>query len=63
MSISRQKGSIQLIPKDGATYGLRESFVYMKENYISANKIYSDATDVVLNPKPPKLVCSCRSFF
>ena len=55
-------GELNITPKNSSFFGLREGFLYMKEERVSAHKFYQLTTDKTWNSKHPKVLCSRSTF-
>ena len=60
--LGKFNGMVKLIPPNGVTFTLRESFLYMKTHEIIANKFYNLVTNERVNPKHPKFLFHLASF-
>ena len=54
---------LQLKPENGTFFTLKEAFLLIKNEDISANKFWDIATDCKLHPAHPQLICSRSTFF
>ena len=52
----------KLNPCDGKTFTLKEAFMYMESEDVSANKFFNMCTNIQDNPVHPKLLCSLSTF-
>ena len=54
---------LQLKPKNGSVFTLKEAFLLIKNEDISANKFWDLATNRKLHPAHPQLICGRSTFF